>query len=99
MELTATESRLVTMLSRYWLEHPHACDTPDGMRRWWLTGATDVPPHALAAALAWMVVDGLVEASSAADGRTRFRRRAGAPPARLQELAGAGPAACEPDET
>lgn len=33
--LTAAVAR---QLSDYWLVHPLACDTPNGIREWWLTG-------------------------------------------------------------
>jgi hypothetical protein len=97
MEPNPSEWRLVTELSTYWCEHPLACDTADGIRRWWLADGLDVPGDVVAAALAWMVAWNLVVASTAADGRIRFRRRVDVDMAKLRRLAGMHPDASEPD--
>ncbi|MFB9240328.1 hypothetical protein IV454_24115 [Massilia antarctica] len=99
MEPTSSEWRLVTKLSTYWYEHPLACDTAEGIRRWWLADGPDVPNDVVAAALAWMVTWNLVAASTAADGRIRFRRRVDLDIAKLRRLAGIHPDASEPDES
>jgi len=33
-----TVATVARQLSDYWLVHPLACDTPIGIREWWLTG-------------------------------------------------------------
>lgn len=97
MEPTPSEWRLVTKLSKYWVEHPFACDTCEGLRRWWLPDGLDASPDVLATALAWMVTQNLAAASTAADGRIRFRRRADVDLTKLRRLASMDPDASEPD--
>jgi hypothetical protein len=55
--------------------HPHRADTSDGIARWWL--AEDVEPALLERALNWLKDEALMEDRPAADGRVRWRRRAG----------------------
>ena len=63
-------------LTAYVRTNPLACDTADGIRRWWL-GAADAPMETLVHALDWMTKEGLMEVLVAADGRQRYRRCAG----------------------
>ena len=66
---------IVKHLSRYLRNHPDACDTSEGIARWWIDA--DLPPAPAAtveAALGWMSSCGVVESLHAADGRTRYRR-------------------------
>lgn len=66
---------IVSSLSRYWRRHPDACDTCEGIARWWIdAGSVPVPPQAVEVALAWMSACGVVETLVAADGRVRYRR-------------------------
>lgn len=95
LEPTPFEWRLVSMLAKYWFEHPLACDTSDGIRRWWLPDGLEVPFYVLATALAWMVAHSMAEASPGLDGRIRFRRGAEVDLARFQQLASMNPDACE----
>ena len=73
----ATEPQLaivVERLCRYLRDHPHACDTPTAIARWWL-GPDVVPQSALLEeALRSLQQRGLIEPQHAADGRVRYRR-------------------------
>lgn len=63
---------VVRCLSQYLSSHPMACDTPEGIRRWWLSREAPVP--VVQAALVLMQRCGVVQESRAVDGRIRFRR-------------------------
>lgn len=81
----------VRELSRHWCVNPFACDTPDGMLRWWFPPGDEPHMSALSAALEWMERQGLIEALPAADHRVRYRRASGDVEARLRRLsAGVG---------
>jgi len=70
---------MVQKLSRYLRSHPDACDTPEGIARWWIDA--DPPPLPVSlveTALAWMASRGAVESLRAADGRVRYRRASAA---------------------
>lgn len=65
----------VQQLSRYLRHHPKACDTAEGIARWWLSSARAPVPLALVeAALDHLLALDLVQARRAADGRVRYRR-------------------------
>jgi hypothetical protein len=64
---------VVCALARYLRANPLACDSLDGIGRWWLA-AHPVTPEELVQALSWMREQGLVEEIVAADGRLRYRR-------------------------
>jgi hypothetical protein len=64
---------VVCALAQYLRANPLACDSLDGIGRWWLAGH-DLAPEDLMQALAWMLEQGLVEELVAADGRLRYRR-------------------------
>jgi len=66
---------VVCALARYLRANPLACDSLEGISRWWLV-AHPVTPEELVQALGWMKQQGLVEELVAADGRLRYRRRA-----------------------
>lgn len=82
---------LVKDLCRYLRANPQACDTADGIARWWLDAGPQDRPH-LQRALDYLEREGLIENLSAADGRRRYRRRAEAPQAdaRMDALIAAG---------
>ena len=63
---------VVEALRRYTSDNPQACDTPDGIARWWLHGrhAAGVVERALDS----LLQQGLLERMPAADGRVRYRR-------------------------
>jgi hypothetical protein len=64
---------IVEALVAYVSANPNACDTVDGIERWWLSGCRQ-SSREVAAALDWMVRRGYLEAVTATDGRTRYRR-------------------------
>lgn len=66
---------IVTELARYLRANPHACDTAEGICRWWL-GADLAAMDTLSRALAWMIERGLMQEQVALDGRARYRRSA-----------------------
>jgi len=70
--MTAVAKALVT----YLITRPGACDTADGIVHWWFDTEHYVSPTELQTTLDHLVEHGLVEASTAADGRVRYRRRA-----------------------
>jgi len=67
---------IVGALALYLRANPEACDTAEGIRRWWFSPGAGYEQDAVAEALDWMTRRGLVEATIAADGRQRFRRLA-----------------------
>jgi hypothetical protein len=68
---------VIQALRHYTSANPHACDTPDGIARWWLQGRHT--PGVVALALESLGALGLLERRPAADGRVRYRLPA--PPA------------------
>ncbi len=60
----------------YLLTHPGACDTADGIARWWFEREDTVSVQEVKQTLEALVLQGLLEASSSVDGRVRYRRRA-----------------------
>jgi len=67
---------IVGALAFYLCENPEACDTAEGIHRWWFSPDAGYTQDAVARALDWMTERGLVDVTTAADGRQRFRRRA-----------------------
>jgi DNA-binding transcriptional ArsR family regulator len=67
---------IVGAIAVYLRENPDACDTAEGIHRWWFSPEAGYTQDAVARALDWMTEHGLVEATTAADGRQRFRRLA-----------------------
>lgn len=62
----------VRQLTAYWLAHPHASDTLEGICRWWLSDASPSEP-VIEQALQWLLEHGVIAAHRAADGRVRYR--------------------------
>ena len=56
----------------YWLAHPQAADTLEGICQWWLNPNT-LPAPRVEPALQWLVERGVVVAHRASDGRVRYR--------------------------
>lgn len=72
--MDASDARYPTVqqLTAYWLSHPNASDTLEGICGWWFENgslaSTDV-----ASALGWLVESGVVAVHTAVDGRIRYR--------------------------
>jgi hypothetical protein len=62
----------VQALMAYWLAHPQASDTLEGICRWWLNPSTFPAPR-VEPALLWLVERGVVVAHRASDQRVRYR--------------------------
>lgn len=84
MDEDCAASACVRSLAGYLRANPQACDTAEGIRRWWFDSEHEVEMEQLLDALEWMKRRGVVEEILAADGRRRYRRLAG--DARLQAL-------------
>lgn len=73
-------SAIVRILACYLDRHPNACDTLLGIERWWLEPHMSVRHSDLALALQWLERNGLMQRTTAADGKVRYGRAdAGAP--------------------
>jgi hypothetical protein len=66
-------TEIVRALADYLRANPLACDTADGISRWWLASQS-ISMERLLQALGWMKRHHLVEEMLAADGRLRYRR-------------------------
>lgn len=77
MHLAPESHAAIRALALYLRDHPNACDSADGIRRWWLPEGLKVTVDELDKAVTWMKQQGLIEETAAADGRVRFRRCAG----------------------
>ena len=64
---------MVRRVADYVDANPRACDTPTGIARWWLHADIE-ETEALQRALDWMKARRLMEATTAVDGRLRYRR-------------------------
>jgi hypothetical protein len=84
---------IVQHLSRYLRSHPEACDTSEGIARWWLGADAATPLTSVESALGWMSQRGLVASVRAADGRVRFRRAGGSELDMLLDVVAADPQA------
>lgn len=69
-------SAVVGALLRYLRANPHACDTAEGIRRWWFAPDVRFTEDAVAGALDAMTRDHLLEVTTAVDGHQRYRRSA-----------------------
>ena len=65
---------IVRALAHHLRSHPHASDTAQGIRLWWLNQEHSVTSQQLQLALTWACQHRLVEAAVARDGRCRYRR-------------------------
>jgi hypothetical protein len=83
----ATTNKVVGVLATYWWSHRAACDTPEGIHRWWIGERLEVSRADVEEALRWMVDNGFVERRMTGD-RSLFRIRADADVVALAALVG-----------
>jgi len=72
MDVSDSEYAVAKELMTYWRKRPHASDTLEGIRDWWLSGPS-ASPELVEAALAWLISLGVVVTNTAADGRMHYR--------------------------
>ncbi len=77
MEKNARSQATLLALADYLGANPYACDTSEGILRWWLDERHETVMDELMDALGQMKRAGIVEEIVAADGRRRYRRIAG----------------------
>jgi hypothetical protein len=65
---------VISALALYLRDNPRACDTAEGIRRWWLSPDVECTNDTVVLALDWMKQHDLIEMTTAADGRQRFSR-------------------------
>jgi hypothetical protein len=73
--ISVPAAKIARDIASYLRINPLACDTREGIWRWWLRG-DGAEPSEVATALEWLTSEGIVEAQAAADGRVRYRRAA-----------------------
>jgi hypothetical protein len=76
MTNAADLAAVVNALSEYLRRNPQACDTLDGIARWWLGGEWRQRTTLVQEALDGLEELGVIERVQAGDGRVRYRRRA-----------------------
>jgi hypothetical protein len=74
MEKNARSQTTLRALASYLSANPHACDTSEGIFRWWLDERQEAVMDELMDALGQLKRAGIVEEIVAADGRRRYRR-------------------------
>ena len=74
MEFDPDFQAIVIALSRYLIANPLACDSLEGMRRWWFEQDCQWPQYQLDKAATWMKEQQLIEEVVGSDGRARYRR-------------------------
>jgi hypothetical protein len=65
---------IICEVALYLRANPRACDTAEGIRRWWLSPEIECTDDTMMLALDWMKRHDLIEMTTAADGRQRFSR-------------------------
>lgn len=70
---SASVREIAKAIIGYLKHHPNACDTADGISRWWLSSDAHREARAVEEALATLVEARLVEARRDPDGRTTYR--------------------------
>lgn len=66
------DASVLDALRRYLSDNPQACDSVDGISRWWLRGAFD--KQQVERALQQLLGEGELLRQSATDGRVRWRK-------------------------
>ena len=66
---------IISAIALYLRANPSACDTAEGIRRWWLPPDVECTQDTVVMALDWMKRHDLLVMTTAADGRRRFSRR------------------------
>lgn len=66
------DASVLDALRRYLSDNPQACDSVDGISRWWLRGAFG--KQQVERALQQLLADGFLIRHSATDGRIRWRK-------------------------
>jgi DNA-binding transcriptional ArsR family regulator len=84
-----SSNKVVASLAAYWRKHAAACDTAEGVHRWWFGGAAEVSVAEVEEALRILMEHGLVEQRFTGV-RAIFRLRADADGKLLAALVGAG---------
>ena len=75
MTSAADREAVVSALLEYLHSNPQACDTLDGIARWWLGGQWRQQTALVQDALDGLEELGVIERVEAGDGRVRYRRR------------------------
>jgi hypothetical protein len=75
MTSAADREAVVSALLDYLHSNPQACDTLDGIARWWLGGQWRQKTALVQDALNGLEELGVIERVEAGDGRVRYRRR------------------------
>lgn len=78
MALTTLEPSLTRFLLDYWRSHPKACDTTEGIQRWWLPEDYVASLSEIGSALNWLVEEKIIEIVRIGDRSALYRRRADA---------------------
>ncbi len=74
MEVDPDLHVILSALARYLSANPLACDSLDGIRRWWFDQDYQWSEYLLDKAVSWMKEHKLIEEITGSDGRTRYRR-------------------------
>jgi hypothetical protein len=77
MTNAADREAVVSALLEYLRRNPQACDTLDGIERWWLGGEWRQRTRLVQDALDGLEELGVIERVEAGDGRVRYRSRGG----------------------
>ena len=74
MEVDPDLHAIVSALARYLSANPLACDSLEGMHRWWFDQEYQWSKYLLEKATSWMKEHKLIDEHIGTDGRARYRR-------------------------